>query len=717
MNYSFASAIGLYREGLHPRLYFSRDDRGALLRKLAKGDGAVLLRAFRQRVSALVREVNGYADDESLAARIGKFSDPGFLRLVQSQTSHGLFEMAMLAFLDDDQAARDAVLRLLRLLPVLHDRTLGGQTRHRLGYYAAISIAPAYDLAYEFLTPEQRRELDCWLLRIIRELLAELGPFFPVQAGSNIPLNKLLNAIMLMLVVENNSGVPALDKEWELVLMYAEAGVHGCLSLDGYPAEDMGYGTIMAGRLGMVMELLRRAGKYDVYKNCPRYGKFGRAILHMVQPWGEYLSTTGDHGDDFGMREFILPRLAAETGDPTLLWLLGTLSYPSRLAAGEKPAEVRLRPGFQVPHKAYPLLFADQFSQARHPAKAKIPTAFCDRGRGLVSLRSGWTAKDTFVLFDASQRPPNASGHEHASGGHFSLSALGEYFSIDTGRYNMEQDCHSVVLVNGRSGRDTKGQWRFMEHAGRLTAFEPGGFVDLAAADTSLQHNAYWARRHLALVKGHGVPAYVWVIDDINVCNGEFDYWWQMQVCPENQIQIRQEHATVAGWRKGNLLDVHFAQPLGPGAKFHRLLEITQDVGQPSSREYVGDPLAAYRQLKMSRPAEQVHYSAFQRPRLLAKFRGFGFLMSIMLPREKDTVAARVTALEAPPGSIAARITFGDLEDTVIFAKGTGLLRAGDIDGCGDWCVIRRRLRDGRPIKVAAGNCTRLRLDGKPLRF
>jgi hypothetical protein len=325
-----------------------------------------------------------------------------------------------------------------------------------------------------------------------------------------------------------------------------------------------------------------------------------------------------------------------------------------------------------------------------------VPTAFRDRGRGIVSFRSGWDPDATFVVFDGSRRSPSAQGHFHASAGHFSLSALGEYFSIDTGRYNTEQSQHSVVLIDGRSGRDTGGIWsHHMSWQGLLTDYRPGAFVDYAAVDSSLQHNCFWARRHLGLVKGRGAPAYVWTVDDINKANDWAEYWWQLQTSPENVIATRAGGATITGWRHGHRLDVHFALPAVNEYPKPHALEVTQDVCATSSHRYVSN--AADMAKTYRRPSDMVHGPCYIRPRLIAKVTGYnGRFMSVMIPRRRGDRPARVERIESIPNSLALQITFPDVQDTLIFAYEHLLLEAGEAHERGPWCVIRRSRKSGR---------------------
>jgi len=703
MGFEFGAAKHLYQTNAHPRIFFGRKDLPAIRKNLQTGDGRKIASAFRKRVTAKVENVLA-ADESELLAGADVMGSPVYRAMSMS------FEAGVLAVLDDNENAVEAVRWALRLAPIVEKTPpKDQQARHRVGCSAAGTLARAYDLVQPQLSVKERVAFCRWAYRSgVKVTLDGLFPGHHLRAGGNIVMNQLLSAVNVMLAIDGEEGVPDLTKEWARALPMFEATLNVVVGPEGYPAEDMGYGTAMAGRVAQTAEPLKRAGLLDVYEICPRYLEFGNAILHFVQPWGQNLSTTGDHGDDFGGRVFVLARLAEETQNPALLWLLGTLPY--------RADEITLRKGVQIEDSVYSLLVGAQVRGAVHPAKLKPQPAthFRDRARGLVSFRSGWGKDNTFVVFDGSQRCPAAQGHEHASSGHFSISAFGEYFAVDTGRYNLEQNCHSVVLVDGKSGRSTDGEWISVKHEGTLTGFAPGEFVDTASVDSSHQHECYWARRTLGLVKGRGAPPYVWVVDDINKDNDWAEYWWQLHTCPENTIQTHKSHATTTGWRHGNKMDVHFALPAPDEyLRPHELVELTQDEVEPSSYNYVG-PFRKERLAQFSRPAEQIHYSTFVRPRLLAKIAGLnGRFMSIMLPREKGTKAAKVKRLKSLPGCLAVRITFGDVEDVLMFAHEHRVLDAADVSARADWCVVRRSRKSGKVLDYALGEGARLEVAGR----
>ncbi len=710
MNFDFGYAAELYEKGIHPRVMLGPEELNDLKQRVQDGSGRTILDGLHGQMRELAERVH-HAED--LTLMVGQWNhnwqQPG-TAVVQK-----LFDMALAGVLRDDADLIEAVRRVLLAMP---DAEAHFGLARRPGYNLPSSLAWAFDLLWDRFSAAERQRFTDWAVpTCVRKTMDHKKDSYYRGAGGNIGLHAMDIPLGTILALRGDDGVPDLETDLQECIRRLEATLHVVFNPDGYPEEDVGYGTSVGGRMLILAEAVRRAGLYDVYRECPRVAKFGRAMLHLVQPWGGWISNTGDHGDDFGNREFALARLATMTKDPSLLWLLGTLTYPSsghdiHAVNRAKCREVSLGEKLpNVPASVMSLLALNDLEavEPAHPDTLALPTSYRDRGRGIVSFRSGWEADAAFVVFDGSQRSPAAQGHAHDSCGHFSLSALGEYFGIDTGRYNIEQNCHNVTLIDGKSGRSTDGQWRMSYYYGNLTSCHPGPFTDFASVDSSHQHNGYWAWRHLGLVKG--TRPYVWVVDDINKANDWAEYWWQLHTSPENEICLRAEGARVTGWRHGNHLDVHFALPAPDEYLRPHTLAMAQDIAEPSSYKYMD---MAANAKNFVRPSDMLHHAVYQRPRLIAKVQGYnGRFMSLMLPCRKDEPPAAVERLASLPASLAVRITFADVEDIVIFAHEHHLLEAADIRGRGKWCVVRRGRASGRIAAWSLGDGTRLDVGGQ----
>ncbi|MBI3987239.1 MAG: heparinase II/III family protein [Lentisphaerae bacterium] len=701
MNFTFGCAENLYAQNGHPRVMLGPADLKRLKQDVRKDPGRRLLAVLCDDMAALI-ELAFNAEDltASLATWSDWYHDP-VCRLVTA-----LDDVAMAGVLDDDERAIEAVRRVLRAIPEADRR--GNRSLWHGG--AMLRIFLAYDLVAPNLSQADRLPFVRWAVdKPIRDRLQKLKPSYFKQAGANLVFSTVTTALMAILAIRGDEGVPLLDDELKLAVQYLEAALHCALGPDGYPEEDTGYGTSHLGNhLAPAAEAARRAGLYDAYRDCPRFALTGQAILHFVQPWGECLANTGDCTTGFEGRQFVLSRLATETKNPALLWLAEKLSrqfyFLAQHASWGKSG--------CIPADAFAFYaFRDLRKTARRPA-AKIPTQFRDRQRGIVSFRSSWKPDATFVVFDGSQRSPAAQGHAHDSAGHFSLSALGEFFAIGPGRYNIEQDQHNVVLVDGKSGRSTDGQWRHSYYHGNLTDYRPGRFCDFAAADSTHQHNCFWARRYIGLVKGREAPSYAWTVEDINKANDFGEFWWTLNTSPANTITLEKGRAIVRGSRHGNRLEIDWVLPPPTAFPKPHALTLEQDIKTCGSLRYVGDPLA--QAAKFKNPEDMIHRSVFLRPRLIAKIGGYnGRFMSVMVPRKKDEPPVSVEPLKSLDNSFAVKIVFDQVEDTLIFAYEHNLLEADGVNGRGQWCVVRRSRKTRRVLAFELGHGTRLSVDGR----
>lgn len=712
MPHAFACAADLYKRGQHPRILVSPPDLARLRKEVRRGHGKKIFDHLRRNIAPVVDKVHAAGTEAELDEAL---KPQGFWGDFANTVGNSIHDMAMAAVLTDDDRTMEAVRRLF-------DAGVRGKQHILFGYHAY-----AYDLIADRLDPQLRLGYVKSNIATAQKLLAPFEVTHYGSAGLNGVLVSMFIAIHLLLAVRGDEGADPQVVEPLLAkfVTMLRASMHTAVNIDGYPEEDVGYGTSVASSLTKSCHAVSRAGLWDAFNECPRARLTGRAIMHFVQPWGGHLAGTGDFGTaSCDHRECLFPRLAKLNRDPSLLWMLGTITNDNHIlkpefAPGAIAQEVTLAKGFQVPATADTLTALDCIGKPVHPSKVGVPTAFRDRGRGIVSFRDRWHDDGALVIFDGGQRSPAAQGHHHMSSGHFSLTALGDYFGIDLNRYGTEQSEHNVTLVDGKSGRSTNGKWGTLEYThGQLTRYEPAPFVDWAAADSSLQHDCFWARRSLLFVKPAGgassPPAYVVTIDDINKANDFREFWWTLNTSPENTIKLHEQGATVTGWRRGNHLDVHFALPAANEFPRPHTLAMMQEERTTSSYDYIKNPHE--RAAQYVRPAAMLEGIVFVRPRLVGKVSGYnGRFMAALLPRRKGGRPAKFERLPSLPASLAMRITWEKFEDTVIFAHEHNLLEAGDVRAVGQWCVVRRAVGSGRVVAHAMGDGVSLRVDGREI--
>jgi hypothetical protein len=704
MQYGFSVAKELYEKGQHPRLLCSSTDIDRIKGQITSGHGLTLFNGLKQRVQASIDHILSSDNLPETLDSVGKgMATQGGL------IAWALHDMALYAVLSEAPDAIEAVKRVFKAAPETGDPDI---THYRMQFAinAGRNMGYAYDLMENLLDEETKSVFCPWMLTQIKNTIDATRKTHYVSAGGNIPIFYVVNMLIPLLAMKDHPSVGDMEEEQaELFKMY-EASLYGAIGKDGWPAEEIGYGSLTVTRLLQVGEVLRRAGIYDLYNKCARMKKFGHACLASLQPWGKDLTNLGDIGDVFGTTGFSLPRLAEELDAPELLWLSGELTYDmSRIhKINHRPdidREVMLTDTFRQQPTFDAFMMLHMMNPPKRDVLNNVPTQFCDRTRGIAFFRSDWQDDlGTYVTLDGSQRPLTAQGHQHASSGHFCLSAVGEYFSINCGRYNIDQDCHSVMLVNGKSGRTTNGEWRHTPYPGIMTNYEPGEIVDTASVDSAHQHNCYVAKRHLFFIKGEGARHYVIAIDNMNANDDWNEFWWQMQTSPENTIELREAGATITGWQQGNKLDVELLPvPLAINTR-PTTIEMAQDIKEYSSYKYYKKTTAEL-ESQYKRPSDMVHGPCYRRPRLIGKVTApSGDIMAVMTPRLKDEAAAKVTQFETVPGSIGAIIEHDKVIDTFIYAYEHGILEGNGVTARGRWCLVRRDKESGKVIHQELGD-------------
>jgi hypothetical protein len=699
----FGYAKHLYKNRIHPRVIFGPEELSDMKMKIGSGIGKKILKG----ISEIARYcAKSFPENDSQLLEFMTGKDIG----ISGNLASCIYPIAVTAMLCDDKQLTLLLKRIFRAICMaldVEEKLIDMMKKNILHPNIISSLYPVYDWFFNEIPQEHKYGYQILIKKISNYVIKQKRKTYYLYSAHNIPILTTLSYIPAIASVYGDSTEISFEKEMEEFVKFFDASLYSAIHKNGYPVEDIGYGTNMLCFLGEIGQILFRAGFYNPYL-CKNFLNSGNAILHFVQPHGKFLSNTGDHGDDINNRLPLLVELAHKTNDKSLLWLAGNLTYSRKLIGGLGGWNI---PGLfdeivynniHFPKNLYSILYLDELKMGIHPTKLRKTTSFVDPSRGIVSFRSSWDKDATLVIFDGSQRTGCARGHEHASCGHFSISSLEEYFAIDTGRFNMEQNCHNVVLINGRSGESTNGEWKSVNRQGVLIDYHFDDFVDFASVDSSHQHNAYWAKRYIALVKDNKMPSYVWLVEDINFNDDFAEFWWQLHTAYGNKINIISDRmATIKGYRKGNLMDIHFIIPDDWGYPERHKIKIEKDIAFPSSYKYLGfqpeepteNKLEKMRNIAIKTFGNlynMVHGPVYFRPRILAKVSGVnGRFMTLMIPHNQSQKPA-ITRLKTIPNSFGVKIDFGDVEDIIIFAYEHNILEAEDIVARGNWCVIRR---------------------------
>ena len=194
--------------------------------------------------------------------------------------------------------------------------------------------------------------------------------------------------------------------------------------------------------------------------------------------------------------------------------------------------------------------------------KADRPTAIYSPGTEVSFFRTSWSRDGVLLNVNGQGRGHCALDHAHADGGHFTIFAHGEYLAMDPGYWNILEDHHSVVLIDGKSqfnrANDTGYRWHY---AGRLAGFQRHAILDYVMADQAHPRNCVWEDRHVLFMRLGGDDAYMVIVDNINPDNGLHTFQWQLQAHPDSDTRVTGPRTAVIEKPKARL-DLTFLSPL-----------------------------------------------------------------------------------------------------------------------------------------------------------
>jgi hypothetical protein len=636
-----------------------------------------------------------YVEQRTHAA-ISRTLQNGFADQFGALASHSrtpmLLEAALLVRLNHDP---DALAYILACVDFVTQFKTQKKSDHLL--HSAAELAMACDMVRGQLPGETSAAL-CRYMRETAIPFIDPDPAIAGALGSNVRWAQMAQTACCALLWGETAGVV----NWRLVVDQGVRATRGYLlygaDAQGHSYEGTGYGQAVLRLMFPFVELLKLTGYVDLYTTEPGLAAATAAALHSLFPDRSFLTNDNDHGLAVTSSMAYLLLAHRALGDPVHLALWHAYQgpdHPIRPWGDQAPWNSQfLAPGTHNFELAEPSLFLACLywdAEAKCPSleQADLPVHQYAQGTGKALLRTSWSPDATFHQLLGSGRSHMSQTHRHADAGHFSIFAHGEYLAIDTGRYNSDEDQHSVPLVAGECFAKVAPGWGMDHHQGRLSPFVQHDALAYTAADMAQIKGCYWATRHF-LVINHDQPgghrtspssdqAYLLCVDDLNKNNEPVDLWWQLQAHPDCQLEIAQPkiagasqttaepHAVVRGKRAR--LDVHFALPLLPEATGARspMISVTQDV--KDWQWPYGKDQKITGMLKHG-----VLLSSVQRPRLIAQAPGsHGVLMSVISPRRQDEPALPVTSWQASR-QVGVRIDLGPYIDTILAAPSHGWL-------------------------------------------
>lgn len=199
---------------------------------------------------------------------------------------------------------------------------------------------------------------------------------------------------------------------------------------------------------------------------------------------------------------------------------------------------------------AFAVLWEDGKAGGRPPEKKVAVT----RGRGTLTVRTGWEKDDFLAAFECGKRVPGCHGQSDV--GHFLVYAKGRCLAADTGYSNVAQEGtphqsvgHNLVLVDGK-GQVITGGGGVTE--GKLVQWEERKSLVWAQADLA---NAYAQKAYNPMAVATrcflvltGPDPYVVVADAFVKDAKDHEYTWLLHGNADSKFDLARDRAThVAG--------------------------------------------------------------------------------------------------------------------------------------------------------------------------
>lgn len=540
------------RPGVHPRIFFTREDLPDIRQRLAHrrtgravaataraivagalhkpGDWRAML--FGALAGGRLSEAQALIDAHGFPAAIGHYK-PWLYALVLD---------ALLALIDDDaargRAAATALASYATLIapgvaaaldePLNDDvwrvKISGSRTgttnedqgmRDLLGYHL---LGYGYDFAYGWMTPSQRDAVRGLIARVTHGRLWE-GARLPHHFRNWNHIMVALSQPLLALAIE---GEPGYDpRVFRLGVEMARDYLTYSTTPRGMSNEAIGY--IQFGYVwgNPFLAAAARRG-HDLLSHG-----HARAMLdwyvHCLTPAGDGWVSRGDGGDTGPAPWTMAYWLHFFPGDPRVRFLFDAMQRANpRAWTGDS-------------HLIETMIWADDVAEpVDTPAALALPPTLYEPVRGGAIARTGWTADAAMVTFEC-RIDSHCASHEHADRGSFTFHALGRTWAKDNFR-SVETRHHNGVLIDGKG----QGYW---PGPGAWLHFADNADQMLAVADLKPAYDWQWPKQILTEPDDHPMFRYErWA-----------DYRAQARLFRERHPDVRLERddrpAVVAHWQ------------------------------------------------------------------------------------------------------------------------------------------------------------------------
>jgi len=672
----------LFRDDVHPRLFFGPEDLPALRAKTQKGIGARIL-------AEMVRRCERYTDPKS-----PDFVDPtadretlmdGFGGGAWNCTSIAVHCLTFSYALTGEERWANACLALMHTLvkpgasdPNVCHSTLGNQ------------LTLGFDVLHEVMSEAERGKFTGFLRNDVVAHYEEQRLDSPADhlwdLGGNTVLRTLEKYVLALAAAYRPQEVP--DKLKRIDTLF-RAGIHMSRDKGGAIYEGPSYGWRDTEWMSYIAEVMLRIGHADYWSEEPKFANMFRLWWpNLILPGKQGQNNYSDSARCRAERPPIAMLLAARRlNDPVLWWAWDQLGGRGSMTdLGESPER------FQI-HLGQMALWEDDDADLARPDEAGRPTSLNSGAYGLMTMRSGWADDDLYFSLLSSHRTPGCFIHQHVDAGHFNLWAQGEAFSVDSGYGDIMGRYHSVMMPGGREPTHACEGFGHMFFGGRPLMFGAGQGADYGCANVGEQWECHDAHRHAMLIKAPGAYPYVVLLDSFNQGPEFMLYRWMLNSEPGNRIEVDNEGERAVVHGRASRLELAWAYP-GP-----------EEYPLPHELKLATDRIDSHR---WAHPSSGLG----MRPRLKAKLYGHnGQLLTAMVPRRADEPALEIERL-VKPNQLGFVISLGDLTDTVVASPHSRIINMGGLYGEARIAVARRD-SGGKLIWWAAADGNLLEVDGE----
>lgn len=687
----------LFQDDVHPRLLFGSDDLPGLQQKARTGIPGRALDEMLRRCKCYTSPTSpDYVDiSEGLPALL-----EGFGGGQQNNTGHAIHCLTFgYAFTGDERLAEKA-------LDIVRAVTTPDTSFNVCTATFANQVTWAYDILHEFMDKSEQARLKDFLrarLEHYRERILENPADLLWGIGCNTFIRLFEKYVILLAATWQPDDVSRLP----LILSTFRQSVHLLCDEGGAIYEGPGYGWRDAEWLSLMAEVLYRMGVANFWEEEPRFANICRHWAYICLPGKRGQNDYCDAGRVRADRPFIAALLhARHLKDPVSWWVWEQLGGRGHPLLGEAPE-------FFNQHLGLTVLWEDDGAEPKSPGVEGWPDSRLSGKAGILTMRSGWDDDDTSFSLLASQRVPGTQIHQQVDSGHFSLFALGELFSVDSGYGDILGRYHSVVMPDGKEPNRAPHVFGQMFYGGRVENFAAGSHADYGCVNTGEQWEVPWGYRHAMLVKAPGALPYVILLDNVNAGPEYRLYRWQLNSEPENRIEVDSDAGSAIILGQSNRLELAWSFPgLEQYSEPHRMDVETDRI---DSAKRGGDQWSSdHRRGMVTQYHPQGGWTTGlgDRPRLLANLYGYNCqLMTALLPRRQSDPSVEIRKVTGR-NQFGLVLDFGDCVDTVVASPHCLHVDLEGITGEAKLAVARRN-RAGELLWWAAADAFALTINGR----